>query len=137
MDKITEFNKLITKTASQNKVELPSGYKYRYAPYDCWKCGANIIIFKWGNSLLSGSIKEPPKPMPKTLAKRSTAMSGETYWANVCANCDSVQGDFHINSEPDSPLFPLNEITDSKEAFDEDMKRMADYYYGQIAPWPQ
>lgn len=136
MDKTTEFKKLIAGIASKNKATLPQGYQYRYAPYECWKCHNNIIIFKWTESLLAGKISEPPAPIPVTLKQRHTAMSNETYWANVCPFCDSVQGDFFINNEPDSPFFGLGEIINDEKAFDEDMDQIANYYYEQIVPCP-
>ncbi len=136
MDKTTEFKRLIAKVASETNTTLPQGYQYRYTPYNCWKCGKEIIIFKWTDSLLAGEISEPPAPIPTTLKQRHTAMSDETYWANVCPSCDSVQGDFFINHEPDSPFFGLGEIVDNEKSFNEDIERIADYYYGQIVSWP-
>lgn len=136
MDKTTEFKKLIAKVASETNITLPQGYQYRYAPYNCWKCGKEIIIFKWTDSLLAGEVSEPPVPIPETLKQRHAAMSDETYWANVCPSCDNVQGDFFINHEPDSPFFVLGEVVDNEKALKEDMEQIADYYYGQIVSWP-
>lgn len=110
MDKIKSFKEIIEKISKETGIEIPQGYKYRYAPYLCWKCNKRILIFNWTNPLISGPIDTPPEPIPKTLQKRYTAMSNETYWANVCPFCDSVQGDFYINCEPESPLIVIGEI---------------------------
>jgi len=128
----SKINQLVKNIASQSEVTIPAGYKYRYAPYSCYKCGKDILIFKWGNSLLAGEVEKPPLPMPETLKQRHTNMSGETYWANVCPYCDSVQGDFFINHEPDSPLFGLGDVVDTKESFETDMENIANYYYQNI-----
>lgn len=129
MNNTDEFKKLIDKIAKETNTLLPKGYKYRYAPYACWKCGESIIIFKWTSPLISGPIDVPPEPIPSTLKERYTSTSNETYWANVCPKCDSVQGDFFINCEPESPFFVSGEVVDSKEAFDQDMTEIADYYF--------
>lgn len=132
MDKITKFKKLIEEISSETGIVLPQGYQYRYAPYDCWKCEKQIIIFKWNDLLPPEENIKPPAPIPLTIRQRYTVMSGETYWANVCPVCDSVQGDFFLSCEPDSPFFTLGEIMNNKHAFNEDMKQIADYYYEQI-----
>lgn len=129
MNDTERFKKLITEIATKTNVVLPEGYKYRYAPYSCWKCNEDMIIFKWTNPLISGPIDIPPEPIPPTLKERYTSTSNETYWANVCPKCDSVQGDFFISCEPDSPFFGLGEIIDSKEAFDKDMEDISNYYF--------
>ncbi len=129
MDRLNNFNKLIEKISAETRVPIPEGYKYRYAFRSCWKCDKEMITFKWRHSLMEGPIDKPPEPIPPTLKKRYTLASNETYWANVCPNCDSVQGDFFINEEPDSPLFILDEVINNKKNFDKDMKKMADYYY--------
>jgi hypothetical protein len=131
MDDVTGFNNLINKIASDTNVGIPGGYKYRYAPYECWKCHKKMIIYKWTNSLIEGNIEEPPEPIPSSVQKRYTKTSNETYWANVCPNCDSVQGDWFISIEPDSPFFGLGEIIDNKESFEVDMEQIASYYYGE------
>lgn len=32
-----------------------------------------------------------------------------TYWVNHCINCNSIQGDYFLHSEPDSAFFPTDE----------------------------
>lgn len=134
MKRVSDFIKLVEKTASVTKVVLPAGYAYRYAPYQCWKCGTQIVIYKWcDNSLIEGEIEKPPEPIPHTIQERSTNMSNETYWANTCPHCKSVQGDFYISNEPDSPFFGLeNEIINNEESFINDMEQIAEYYFNQI-----
>lgn len=133
MKGLSDFIQLIEKIANDTKVALPTGYSYRYAPYQCWKCGKQIIIFKWCNSMLEGEIEKPPEPIPHTIQERHTNMSGEIYWANTCPHCGSVQGDFHISNEPDSPFFGLeSEFANNKESFEKDMEKIAEYYFNHI-----
>lgn len=132
MSQIDDFNKLIDKISKEVEVRLPEGFGYRYAPYSCWKCDKDIIIFKWCHSRIEGEIKTPSEPIPKTIQKRHTAMANQAYWANVCPHCDSVQGDFFLSNEPDSPFFVLHNIENTKEAYEADMVEIVDYYYSQI-----
>ena len=133
MNRLSEFTQLVEKIAKDTKVTLPTDFSYRYAPYQCWKCGRQIVIFKWGNSLIEGEIEKPLAPVPHTIQERHTNMSGEEYWANTCPHCNSVQGDFYISNEPDSPFFGLNnEIINNKESFDAGMEQIAEYYFNQI-----
>lgn len=134
MSRSSDFIRLIEKIASDTKVVLPVGYVYRYAPYQCGKCGKQIVIYKWyDNSLIEGEIEKPPEPIPHTIQERHTNMSGETYWANTCPHCDSVQGDFYISNEPDSPFFSLeSDFANNKESFDADMEQIAEYYFTYI-----
>jgi len=133
MNKVEDFINTVEKIAQDTDVTLPSGYGYRYAPYACWKCDKEIIVFKWCHGRIEGEIEEPPAPIPKTIKERYTSTSDETYWANTCPHCDSVQGDWFLSVEPDSPFFTLHEIEDSKESFDNDMVSVAEYYYEQLA----
>lgn len=136
MSRSSDFIQLVEKTASDTKVTLPTDFSYRYAPYECWKCGKQIVIYKWcDNSLMEGEIEKPPEPIPHTIQERSTSMGGETYWANTCPHCKSVQGDFYISNEPDSPFFGLeSEFAKNKESFDADMEQIAEYYYDYVVP---
>lgn len=130
MKELSDFIQLVEKIASDTKVFLPVGYSYRYAPYECWECGKQIVIFKWCNSMLEGEIEKPPEPIPHTIQERYTNMSSERYWANTCPYCNSTQGDFYISNEPDSPFFGLeNEIINNKKSFEKDMVQIAEYYY--------
>lgn len=132
MDKVEDFIKTVEKIAQDTDVKLPSGYGYRYAPYTCWKCGTEIVVFKWCHGRIEGEIEKPPVPIPRTIQERYTSTSDETYWANTCIHCDSVQGDWFLSVEPDSPFFTLREVEDSKVGFDNDMASIADYYFEQL-----
>jgi len=92
-------DKIIEETAKVCGISLPTESKYEYAVHTCYKCTKLMIVFDWSNSEI-WSNKEPPKPIPKTVQKRHTKTIGESYWANVCPFCDSVQGDWYLNVEP-------------------------------------
>lgn len=132
MSKISDFTDLVNKTSKEVGLKLPDNFGYRYAPYSCWKCDKEIVIFKWCHSHIEGEIETPPEPIPKTIQKRHTAMADEAYWANVCHYCDSVQGDFFLSNEPDSPFFSLHDIENNKDSFEADMEGIADYYYNNL-----
>lgn len=134
MKDVNDLKEIISKISKDTGVEIPNGYKYRYAPYQCWKCHKDILIFIWSDrSLLGGDSDIPPEPRPRSLQLRSTQMSGESYWANTCTYCDSVQGDFFIKAEPDSPFFStVDAVIDTKGSFDTDMDKIANYYFTEL-----
>ncbi|WP_103028234.1 hypothetical protein [Salinibacter altiplanensis] len=71
---------------------LPPGYTLSFER--CWHCDQPTPIYQWATE--SWTQESPPPPRPRTVQKRSTAPVGEDwYWANCCAYCNWVQGDFH------------------------------------------
>jgi hypothetical protein len=36
-------------------------------------------------------------------------MSGSEYYTNTCPKCGALSGDFHLQSEPGGPFFPMSE----------------------------
>lgn len=95
------FQRKIGYISKKTNVSLPTSY-YRYAFQSCWKCNRDIIVFSWGDSIPIS------KPMPKTIQLRYSRTAGHKYWANVCSYCGSLQGDFFLHSEPDSPFFGVD-----------------------------
>jgi len=128
-----EFFKTTERIAQETGIALPSGYAYRYAPYSCWKCAKEILVFKWCHGRIEGEIEKPLAPIPRTVQERYTSTSEETYWANTCPHCDSVQGDWFLSVEPDSPFFMLHDIDDNRESFENDMAAIAEYYSQHLA----
>lgn len=94
-----ETDRVIEEVAKECGVLLPVESKYEYALHICYKCEKQMIVFDWSNSEM-WSKEEPPEPIPKTVQKRYTQTIGESYWANVCPFCNSVQGDWYLNMEP-------------------------------------
>ncbi len=96
----SQFMKEIEIISKETGIEIPKTY-YRYGLCECYKCGKKILAFAWPD--------ESPKeqPMPKTIGKRATKMSGEEYWNNSCPYCNAVQGKYFLFSEPDGPFFGL------------------------------
>lgn len=136
MERVKEFTEIVERIAKETGVNLPTGLNYRYAPYDCWKCGKEMVVFKWCHGRIEGEIEKPPEPIPKTIKERYTSTSDETYWANVCPHCDNVQGDWFLSVEPDSPFFTLHDIEDTKESFESDIAGIAEYYFSQLVAGP-
>lgn len=70
---------------------------YVVSPVYCWKCHKLTPVFEWatrGGMWESGA--SPPEPRPRTLRKVVTQTAGTRYWANHCAACGVVQGDFYL-----------------------------------------
>jgi hypothetical protein len=91
--------KTIEMVARECGVNLPDKSKYDYALHTCYICKKQMIVFSWIDSEIWDK-NEPSAPIPKTVQKRFTKTSGNSYWANVCPFCDSVQGDWYLNMEP-------------------------------------
>jgi predicted RNA-binding Zn-ribbon protein involved in translation (DUF1610 family) len=115
-------------TISQNtQVPIPETY-FRTAYNDCWKCGKEILIFVWpGDSMHSHKLPSGLE-RPKTIQFRYSKMAGTKYWANTCPYCNSIQGDFFLYSEPDSPLFGFSCRGNIDEEFNSDMKSLSIRY---------
>lgn len=129
MENLEQFLAVVGRVSEATKVPLPEGYKYRYAPYKCWKCKGEMIAFVWPEDEWSDESSVPPEPIPKTVRVSYTQMSDSEYWANVCPHCEAVQGDFYVFSEPDSPLFGSRTLfRDDKESFESDMMKIAQHY---------
>jgi hypothetical protein len=95
------FQQKISDISKVTKISLPTSY-YRYAFQSCWKCNKEIIVFSWNDEIPA------LKPIPKTIQLRYSRTAGHKYWANTCPYCDSIQGDFFLHSEPDSPFFGVD-----------------------------
>lgn len=109
---MSEANKTIQEIAKECGVPLPIESKYDYALHTCYKCERQMIVFDWSNSEMWGK-EEPPEPIPKTVQKRYTKTIEDSYWANVCPFCDSVQGDWYLNMEPGGAFSGIPDYDDS------------------------
>ena len=70
---------------------------YIVSPVFCWQCHKLTPVFQWANKAgMWDTEASPPEPRPRTLRKVFTQTTGTRYWANHCAACGSVQGDFYI-----------------------------------------
>jgi hypothetical protein len=126
------FDDEVGTIAKKLGAEIPKK-TYRYAPYQCYKCGEKMLVYTWPNKEMS-SIKTPPADKPKTIQLVTTKMSEQTYWANTCPYCNAVQGDFFLESEPDSPFFCLGGgLKDTAEDFKKDIENIANYFVVQLS----
>lgn len=105
-------------------ISLPTSY-YRYAPYQCWKCKKEMVIYTWPGKESQTGVMPTHQPRPSTIQHRFSNTVGEKYWANCCPHCHVIQGDFHLYSEPDSPLFNLDCGPDNPKAFRYDLMKIA------------
>jgi ssDNA-binding Zn-finger/Zn-ribbon topoisomerase 1 len=97
---MSEISRSLEQIAKECGIDLPLiDSKYEYTLHTCYKCDKQMIVFDWSNSELWGK-EVPPEPVPKTVQLRYTKTIDESYWANVCPFCDSVQGDWYLNMEP-------------------------------------
>lgn len=103
---------------------LPGSY-YRYGIHTCWKCNKKMLVYAWPNSSELENNEPGGQPRPSTVKYRYSNTQGESYWANCCPYCDAIQGDFYLYSKPDGPFFSLEPKTDTAEAFNLDMIKIA------------
>jgi ssDNA-binding Zn-finger/Zn-ribbon topoisomerase 1 len=69
---------------------------YRAQLVHCHKCEKAVPVFRWGGEMWTS--KEPPTPRPRTLRLRRTQTVDTPYWANHCAACGAVFGDFYLRT---------------------------------------
>lgn len=125
---IVEYQSKIQSISQQTQVSIPEMY-FRTAYNDCWKCGKEILIFVWpGDSMHSHKLPTDIE-RPETIQFRYSKMAGTKYWANTCPYCNSIQGDFFLYSEPDSPLFGFSCSGNTEEEFKSDIKSLSLRYY--------
>jgi len=127
MNHTERFLQIIQRISKESGVSIPDSYEYRTAFLDCWKCNKEVLIFNWNKDL-----ETPPQPMPKTVEKKLVKTTEIEHWVNNCPYCENIQGDFFIDSEPDSPMFVLDEIKNDKDSYEADVDRMAKYYFENI-----
>jgi len=74
---------------------------YEAAVYDCYKCKAEMLIYRWTPE---GGVEDdelwptlpPPEPVPPSVQWRFSKQLGRKYWANVCPRCNAIQGGFYL-----------------------------------------
>jgi hypothetical protein len=63
-------------------------------------------VYTWpGHEMWAETCPEENRPPTVRLTYSATAQ-GE-YWANCCAKCGAIQGDWFLHAEPDGPFFGL------------------------------
>lgn len=88
----------IGKKRALERISLRLGIKlpwadYVAAPYKCYRCEREILIFSWPGRTM-WSVEKPPLPIPPSVKFSYTKTAGSWYWANTCLYCKAVQGDF-------------------------------------------
>lgn len=106
--------------AERAKQQVPTAY-YRFGIAHCWKCHSEIIVFAWPGQIPG------QEPRPTTIRKTFSKSVGDSYWANNCPLCSSLQGEFFLFHEPDGPFFGIHVTTNSEAAFLADMEEIAAY----------
>ena len=72
----------------------------------CWKCGARIPVYTWpGHEMWAETC--PEEGRPATVRRMHSATAGGEYWANSCAKCGAIQGDWFLYAEPGGAFFAL------------------------------
>ncbi len=130
----TRFQVKVNQIAKQTGVELPNRY-YRYGFCKCWKCKREIIVFAWPKVSQWDNSAPKVKPIPQTVQYRYSNTVGGKYWVNTCPRCRSIQGDWHLFSEPDGPFFGIRCEENSQDAYHKDMQNIIGYaiYNGVLA----
>jgi hypothetical protein len=127
-DAIVAYQSRIRSISQKSQVSIPETY-FRTAYNDCWKCGKEILIFVWPSDSMHSHKLPNGIERPKTIQFRYSKMAGTKYWANTCPYCNSIQGDFFLFSEPDSPLFGFSCRGNTGEEFNSDMRSLSLRYY--------
>ena len=121
-----QFQIKVKEIAKQTGIELPNRY-YRYGFCECWKCKREIIVFAWPKTSQWDRSAPKMEPIPRTIQYRYSNTVGGKYWVNTCPRCKSIQGDWHLFSEPDGPFFGIRCEENSREAYRKDMQDVIGY----------
>jgi len=125
---ISAYESKIQTISHKTGTAIPETF-FRTAYNDCWKCGEEILIFVWPNDSMRGDLLPNGIGRPETIQFRYSKMAKTKYWANTCPYCNSLQGDFFLYSEPDSPLFGFRCGGNSDEDFAKDMQSLSIRYF--------
>lgn len=89
--------------------KLDTNARYIARLDSCFRCNTHIPVFWFEGVPFSQS--EPPEPKPHTIKYAFSELYNGSYWANTCANCNTVQGDNHLFVLAGGVFrgFPLNE----------------------------
>lgn len=87
-----EKEKASKRISEQLGIRLPWG-NYRASPYECYRCGREILVFTWPGRIM-WAVEKPPFPIPPSVKFSYTKTTKGWYWANTCLYCKAVQGDF-------------------------------------------
>ncbi len=81
---------------------------------DCWKCGQNVSVAtgdKDGQALEQDEFTKEELEFIReggvTLERRFSGTAGTRYLANVCTNCDQIQGNWFLYQDPYHDRFNL------------------------------
>ncbi len=97
--RFSDYSELIKKLSDKFNLNINMG-KYGCGVTICWKCKNEIPVF------LIEEVKE--HFYPKTVKFKYSHTVRESCFANTCPVCQSLQGDFYLNDEPDGPFFCLS-----------------------------
>ncbi len=127
------FQVKVKEIAKQTGIELPV-YYYRYGFCKCWKCKREIIVFAWPKASEWDNSAPKTEPIPRTIQYRYSNTVGGKYWVNTCPRCRSIQGDWHLFSEPDGSFFGIRCEENSRKAYNRDMQNIIGYaiYNGML-----
>lgn len=75
-------------------VSLPPNPPYQAVAHECWRCGAEMLVYFWPDGG-DHSARRPPDPIPHTVQHVVTDGAGN-HWANCCPRCSVVQVDYHL-----------------------------------------
>lgn len=87
-----EKEKALKRISRQLGIRLPWG-NYYAAPYECYRCEREILVFTWPGHTM-WTVEKPPFPIPSSVKFSYTKTTKSWYWANTCLYCKAVQGDF-------------------------------------------
>lgn len=121
-----QFQVKVKEISKQTGIEL-LGHYYRHGFCKCWKCKREIIVFAWPKVSQWDNSAPKVMPIPQTVQYRYSSTVGGRYWVNTCPHCRSIQGDWHLFSDPDGPFFGMCCEENSQEAYRKDMQDIIGY----------
>ncbi len=115
-------------------------YKFRTAPYRCWRCDKAILVYAFlgddfGIAMHEAEMDE--SKAPGSIQHRWVAMQNRRTWVNACPCCDAVQGEWFLHNEPTGSFFGFRVEDDEDHR---DYLRIAyvmEEYGGRRFPRPQ
>ena len=68
----SQFMQEIKRVSKETGIKIPELY-YRYGLCRCYKCDKEILVFAWPHKI------PKEKPIPETIGRKATTMSGRKY----------------------------------------------------------
>ncbi len=127
------FATYLAYVAARRCFARPTAY-YRTTVTRCWQCKRVIPVFTWPGQALHAEVLPRHMPRPRTLRRIQSRAVDAPYWANTCAYCGQLQGDFPLYMDPDGAFFSFQCGEDTSAAWAHDQLVLAQLYAERERP---